>query len=121
VIVAGILLTAADAKPPPRLFLQEPTPAQKDAAVATLAKPGAAGRAAMRCKVQAAGALGDCQVILERPTGAGFGQAILSLAADYRVDLSARQTGRVGRSVITELISTFDADTAPEWVHKADR
>lgn len=117
VIGAAVLLGAATAKPPPRLYLQEPTPAQEAAALATVAKPGAAGRAMMDCTVQAGGAVGDCHVTLERPAGVGLGQAILSLAPDYRMDLSAPRGPRVGGSVILSL-SAFKTDTDPDWLRK---
>lgn len=117
VAVAAMLLGAAAPKPGPRLFLQEPTPAQEAAALAALAKPGAAGRASMSCTVQAGGAVGDCKLVLERPTGVGLGAALLSLAADYRVDLAAPHAPKVGGEIPLS-IDTFRMDTAPDWVRK---
>lgn len=76
-------------------------------------KQGSGGRAAMRCGVDSEGALKDCKVILDRPSGAGFGAALLSLAPHYRRNL-ADYPGT--EAVVVE--DWFEIDTPPDWVKR---
>jgi TonB family protein len=118
VVVAAMLLGAAAPKPPAASYwAQRPTPAEEEAAWAKVSKPGAAGRAVMVCKAQAGGALSDCQVRLERPTGAGLGAAVLSMAPLFRVNLSAPHAPAVGEEVVVPM-SNVKADTSADWLRK---
>lgn len=46
---------------------------------------GVEGRATMRCKVTAQGLLADCAVTAQDPPDAGFGEAVLAMAAKFRM------------------------------------
>lgn len=68
---------------------------------------GLNGSAAMHCIADAAGAMTDCQVMIER-SHAGFGQALLSLAPKYRVNPTA------GADVV--ITATWPAPETPvDW------
>ncbi|MGH6955974.1 MAG: energy transducer TonB family protein [Caulobacteraceae bacterium] len=49
------------------------------------ARRGVGGKAMMRCTVTKEGEMGACAVISETPPNAGFGQAALKLAKDFRM------------------------------------
>lgn len=48
-------------------------------------KAGQGGRASIRCTVTSDGRLDACVVVSETPTGLGFGEAALALAANWRM------------------------------------
>ncbi|WP_293676361.1 energy transducer TonB [uncultured Phenylobacterium sp.] len=48
-------------------------------------RKGLTGRAVLSCQVGADGLLHDCAVSEESPPGEGFGEAVLKLAADFRM------------------------------------
>jgi hypothetical protein len=89
----------------------KPSDAEVMAAWPAAAKAkGVTGSAAMHCLADAAGAMTDCQVMIER-SHAGFGQALLSLAPQYRVKPAA--SADHADVVIT---ATWPApDTAVDW------
>lgn len=81
-----------------------------DAWPAAAKAKGVAGSAVMHCVADAAGAMTDCQVMIER-SHAGFGQALLSLASQYRVKPGAR-----GDHADVVISATWPApDTAVDW------
>jgi TonB family protein len=49
------------------------------------ARADLAGRAVISCQVNAAGALTDCKVIAETPTGAGFGEAAIRMSDLFKM------------------------------------
>ena len=51
------------------------------------AKGLASGQAALRCPVTAEGALKNCDVIAEIPSGKGFGKAAKALSRDFRINV----------------------------------
>jgi TonB family protein len=70
----------------PTLWLKVPTQAQRDAVYPVVARAnGVAGAAALDCAVRPDGALEDCKVTAETPSGLGFGTAALRLTWSYRV------------------------------------
>jgi TonB family protein len=58
---------------------------QVRAAWPAAAKDTASGQAALRCALSPAGALKDCEVISEIPSGKGFGRAAKSLSSAFQV------------------------------------
>ena len=75
---------------------------------------GLEGDALARCKVDLAGALSGCEVVVERPARAGFGEALLSLASLYRL-APAAQTGRPADASVLIDASRPVSDTHPDW------
>src|SRR3954451_15840549 len=113
VVVLAILLGAATAKPSPSSYwAQEPTAAQEQAAWATAAKPG---RAAMVCAARADGALGDCEVTLESPAGAGLGKAFWPRAPQSRVNRAAPHPPAVGGAVVIPK-NSVKPDKSVDWM-----
>ncbi|THD77354.1 MAG: hypothetical protein E7812_15580 [Phenylobacterium sp.] len=78
---------------------------------------GLGGRAAMRCKASAAGVVSDCVVIHEYPSAAGFGQALLPLAPDFRV-APATHDGKPVDSEVVLIGDWFVFDKAADWLRK---
>lgn len=87
------------------------------------AQAGIAGAVQMRCSASAAGALQNCAVISETPTGQGFGAAALSLATGMELKPTTTDGKRVaGMSFIVPV--KFDPGvlkggvtiTRPDWV-----
>ncbi len=72
------------------------------------------GDALARCKADAAGALSDCQVVIERPARAGFGQALVALAPRYRL-AAAAASGRPAAAPVLIMASWPAPDTPPDW------
>ncbi len=72
------------------------------------------GDALARCKVDLTGALSDCQVVVERPARAGFGDALLSLASHYRL-APAAESGRPADASVLIDASWPVPDTRPAW------
>jgi hypothetical protein len=71
------------------------------------------GSAVMHCVADAAGAMTDCQVMIER-SHAGFGHALLSLAPRYRV-----KPGPSGEPADVVISATWPApETAVDWQEK---
>jgi protein TonB len=62
-------------------------------APAPAAEPAPAGVASVRCVLAEQGALKDCQVLSESPTGIGIGEAALKMASEFK--MPAGQPGRV--------------------------
>ena len=70
-------------------------------------------RVTLVCAVQDGGGLSGCAVDREEPAGQGFGQAILTLAPKFRVDLmSGEGTPTVGAKVRVPV--RFDLTPAPQ-------
>jgi TonB family protein len=87
------------------------------------AQAGIAGAVQMRCSASEAGALQNCAVVSESPTGQGFGAAALSLASGMELKpTTADGKPVVGRSFIVPV--KFDPGvlkgattlTNPDWV-----
>jgi TonB family protein len=87
------------------------------------AQASISGAVQMRCSASAAGALQNCTVISEAPTGEGFGVAALSLASGMELKPATADGKPVaGRSFIVPV--KFDPDvlkggttiTRPDWV-----
>ncbi|HEX4709161.1 hypothetical protein [Phenylobacterium sp.] len=72
------------------------------------------GSAVARCTAAASGALSDCQVMLQRPDAAGFGEALLGLAPKYRMRPAAEADRPAGTNVVISA-SWPAADTPPDW------
>ncbi|HEY2706421.1 MAG TPA: energy transducer TonB [Caulobacteraceae bacterium] len=78
-------------------IVTKPTDAQVQAAYPTRAQSDQIrGGAAIECVVTVAGALTECHVAGEAPSGYGFGQAALDLAADYKMKPRAIDGDPVG-------------------------
>jgi TonB family protein len=77
------------------------------------------GRAAMRCKVTITGAVQNCGVVIDYPTGYGFGEALLSLAPKIR--LKPRMVdGAPVETEVTIPASWFNLGPARGYYAKAD-
>ena len=77
---------------------------------------GLAGSAVMHCLANATGALSDCQIMLER-SHAGFGQALLSLAPQYRIKPAADGKAPEANDVV--ISATWPAPQTPvDWVEE---
>ncbi|MDB5464099.1 MAG: hypothetical protein JWP28_3384 [Phenylobacterium sp.] len=72
------------------------------------------GSAVARCTAAPSGVLSDCQVMLQRPEGAGFGEALLALAPKYRMKPAAEADRPAGTEVVISA-SWPAADTPPDW------
>ena len=72
------------------------------------------GNALARCKADLSGVLSACEVAIERPARAGFGQALIALAPKYRL-APAAQTGRPAGASVLIMASWPVPDTAPAW------
>ncbi|HEX8231770.1 MAG TPA: TonB family protein [Caulobacteraceae bacterium] len=59
------------------------------------------GEAAMRCQVEAGGALGGCRIVRESPPGEGFGLAVLALAPKFRLKPATADGSPAAGGVIT--------------------
>jgi TonB family protein len=81
------------------------------------AKAGVEGRATIQCSVAKGGRMSDCTVQGETTPGAGFGDALLSLAGRYRLKATVGAPGK-----IVMIAYGFDGsdllDTPPSWVKK---
>lgn len=115
VVSAALALSApALAKDAPSPWLEEPTPEMvANARPEAARKAGVGGRAAMTCGVEPSGALKDCRVVLERPTGHGYGQALLGLAPHYRRDMAKHPADKV-----TISDDWHEIDTPPDWLKR---
>jgi len=72
------------------------------------------GSAVAQCRAAPSGELTSCQVVLQRPDGQGFGEALLSLAPRYRLQpLPAAERPDGSDAIITA--SWPAPDTAPDW------
>lgn len=92
---------------------------------AQAAQAGLSGSAQVRCAATSAGALENCAVVVETPTGAGFGAAALSLMGGMELR-STSQSGQLiaGKSVLVPIKCTLEVlqpgavVTHPDWVKK---
>ncbi|CAN7349269.1 TonB family protein [Caulobacter sp. LjRoot300] len=66
-------------------WVRAPSLEQVRAAWPAAAKDTASGQAALRCGLSPTGALKDCEVISEIPSGKGFGRAAKSLASAFQI------------------------------------
>lgn len=74
--------------PPKSAFVRTPTAAElAQYYPAEAVTRGQSGYAVVDCAIEAAGKLRDCRVLLDGPEGAGFGQAALSLADVFRLEM----------------------------------
>ncbi|MFL5296207.1 MAG: TonB family protein [Phenylobacterium sp.] len=115
VLAASLFAGGAIAAPPaasPSEWAQTPT-TQQSAAV----KPAGAGIAMARCKVAADESLSDCRLILENPSGAGFGRAVLSLAPQYRMKPAAEGGVAPGGEVVI-FKDWLAIDKPADWLRK---
>jgi len=91
---------------------------EPEAAQARTHLPAAAlktgGRAIMRCHVQDSGVLDGCAVATETPAGAGFGEALLSVAGDFQMSPLGMSKLPADRRVLIPY-SYFPYDTGPDW------
>ncbi len=81
---------------------------------ARAAQHGTEGNAIARCQAGTEGALSACQVIIERPARAGFGEALLALAPKYRLT-PAPQGERPPDAPVLISASWPVPDVAPSW------
>ncbi|HEX5380416.1 MAG TPA: TonB family protein [Phenylobacterium sp.] len=81
---------------------------------AKAAQHGTEGDAIARCKADASGDLADCQVLVERPGRAGFGEALLALAPKYRLT-PAPNGERPPEAPVLISASWPVPDVAPSW------
>ena len=85
-----LLQAAVPAPPPARVtnpgWLQRPSAQSLDAHYPAEARRNEVeGKAAISCGVGIDGRLQDCRVVSEEPEGAGFGQAALAIAWEFRM------------------------------------
>ena len=87
------------------------------------AQAGISGAVQMRCSASAAGALQNCAVVSEAPTGEGFGAAALSLASGMELKPATADGKPVaGRSFIVPVkfdpgvLKSGTTVTQPDWV-----
>jgi hypothetical protein len=81
---------------------------------ARAAQRGMEGNAIARCRADVEGALSGCQVVVERPARAGFGDALLALAPRYRLTPAPKGERPPGAPVLISA-SWPVADVAPSW------
>jgi hypothetical protein len=107
-LVAVALATGPAAAEIESQFRTTPSRTTADAAwPAEAARSGLEGKATALCEIGSGGVLTGCRVLSERPTGAGFGDALLGLAPLYH----ARGYGNAAcRSHYHEAVITW------EWV-----
>jgi hypothetical protein len=75
---------------------------------------GTPGNAIALCKADVAGRLSGCQVMVQRPGGAGFGEALVSLAPRYRLRYAPEGARPAAADVL--ISATWPVpDTAPDW------
>ena len=72
------------------------------------------GNAIALCKADVAGRLSGCQVVVQRPASAGFGEALVSLAPRYRLRYAAEGARPAAADVLISA-SWPVPDTAPDW------
>lgn len=72
------------------------------------------GDALARCKADVSGVLSGCQLVVERPARAGFGDALLALAPRYRLT-PAPKGERPPDAPVLISASWPVPDTAPAW------
>lgn len=72
------------------------------------------GNALARCKADTAGRLSGCQVIVQRPGNAGFGEALLALAPKYRLRYAAEGARPAAADVLISANWPVP-DVAPAW------
>ena len=109
------------------IWLKTPTLAQVAGAFPTIA--GAeTGRVVLICGATSDGRLNDCQVILETPTGRGFGDAAKSLAPDFQLKVAGYPVSKDGVRQVTVPITFYapgaekiDPITKPVWTRWIDR
>jgi len=100
---------------PPEGWVAPPSIAQVQAAYPDRAKSAhVVGTAEVTCVVTAAGALGNCAVTQEEPSGWGFGEAALSLAPAFKV-----AAGPDGRS--DQFSATIRFAPSYDRAHETDR
>lgn len=93
------------AEPPPRVWLNLPTPEQ----LATVWPAGASateGRVVLSCTVSHEGLTSDCRVQTETPPGAGFGEAALKLAPGFRFQ-------PIGKKAIAAPVASIPVEFKP--------
>ncbi|MGA0607741.1 energy transducer TonB [Phenylobacterium sp. VNQ135] len=96
------------------LWAERPSPEAGDAAWPEAArKQEIGGQAAASCAVEPDGRLKDCRVVLETPSGQGFGKALVGLAPLYRRDMKRYPAER---AVIVH--DWYEIDTPPDWRKK---
>ena len=72
------------------------------------------GNAIALCKADVAGRLSGCQVMVQRPASAGFGEALVSLAPHYRLRYAAEDARPAAADVLISA-SWPIPDEAPDW------
>lgn len=100
-----------------RVLTSPPADAFRAAWPAAAKSAGLGGRAAMACKVGPAGSLGDCRVAHEYPSTQGFGDALLKLAPQYHVNLTAPGAPAVGDVFVVEG-DWYEQDKPANWLRK---
>jgi hypothetical protein len=73
------------------------------------------GNALAACKADIAGKLSGCRLMVERPSNAGFGEALLALAPRYRLRYAA-EGARPPQADVLISASWPVPDTAPDWL-----
>ena len=71
------------------------------------------GQAALRCSVSPEGALKNCEVISELPTGKGFGRAAKALSRDFRINVRP-EDAKIVRNLSVDVPFRFRAPAAPD-------
>lgn len=116
IVAAGLMGAAAPA--PDTYWAQRPTPAQINAAwPAAAAQAGTPGRALMVCKAGADGGLGGCRLVMDSPSGEGFGPALLTMAPQFRVNMTSPHAPAAGGDV-NLYWAWVHFDTGPDWLRK---
>jgi hypothetical protein len=72
------------------------------------------GNALAACKADMAGKLSGCRLMVERPSNAGFGEALLALAPKYRLRYAA-EGARPAQADVLISASWPVPDTVPDW------
>lgn len=119
-VVAGAILlgAAAEAPPKPNYWAERPTPAELTAAWPEALKRDPSAGTAMRCKARADGGLEACRVLLERPAGAGLGQALVALTPRFRLNMQGPTPHVVGDDIYVFNSLNVRYDKEPGWLRK---
>jgi hypothetical protein len=96
-------------------WVQAPTFADVGAAFPTVVRGD--GDVTVRCKVWSEGAIGDCRLRDERPAGAGFAKAALSLIKRFRANMDGI-VWRLGDNLVADLKIHFTDPRSAEFVER---
>lgn len=74
-------------------------------------------RAVARCKVNAAAAVSDCQIVVDTPTNSGLGPVLLEVAPQYRVKPAIHAGQPADGQVLIEM-DTYRFEKPADWLRK---